>query len=56
MKYYLQINGYPEQEVTRQEYMEGEKTLGFKPKHQGGIATASFSSGIFRGRVDYSNN
>lgn len=49
MKYFVKVEGFPEQEVSKQTYIAAEANAGFYPKTQGEIATASFSNGTISG-------
>lgn len=56
MKYFLSLASVAdsEKEVTKEQYIEAEQAAGFRSKFgDGEIATAGFSNGAMRGRVDY---
>lgn len=49
-KYYLKFLGGPELEVTKKEYIQAEKSAGFRSTcGPDEVATASFSDGVVRG-------
>ena len=57
-RYFLGISGIDdsEKEVTKEQYMSAESSAGFHSKVPGTIATASFSNGQIKGRVEYARD
>lgn len=53
-RYWLRLSGLPWQKATRKQYVQAERTAGFRPKLGcGDVATASFQSGAVEGRTTY---
>lgn len=53
-KYYLSILGKEPIEVTQEEFIQAERSAGFRPKPGcGPVATGGFGSGIISGSIKY---
>ena len=53
-KYYLSILGKEPIEVTQEEFIQAERSAGFRPKPGcGPVATGGFDSGALSGSIKY---
>lgn len=53
-KYFIEVKGFGEKEVTKEEFIKFERQAGFRPKNGcGDVATGGFCSGSISGRVEY---
>ncbi|MEK7600581.1 MAG: hypothetical protein AAB463_01300 [Patescibacteria group bacterium] len=55
LRYWLQVQGCPKHEVTRERFIQAERNAGFYPKSGSGdvLATGGFSSGDILGSITY---
>lgn len=53
-RYWLRISGHAWQEATKDQFVQAERSAGFRPKPGcGDVATGGFSNGSLQGRVTY---
>lgn len=57
VRYFLSLNGSPQEEVTKEQFIKAEQDAGFYPKNgEEGPATDGFSHDDFRNRKSVSGS